>query len=67
MSFSDFFNPSTTVGALVIGIIAGLISGIIIGFFTGKATTIKNLTKGNNSPIITNSSIKGNIGGNDDK
>ncbi|WP_270659323.1 hypothetical protein [Paraclostridium bifermentans] len=61
MSLSDFFNPSTTIGALFIGIIAGLISGIIIGFFTGKATTINKLkTKGDNSPIINNSSFGGN-------
>lgn len=64
MSLSEFFNPSTTIGSLVIGVIAGLISGLIIGFFTGKATTINKMkTKGSNSPIINNSSI----GGNNDK
>lgn len=56
MSLPDFFNPSTT----VIGIIAGLISGLIIGFFTGKATAINKFkTKGDNSPIINNSSFGG--------
>ena len=58
MSISDFFNPSTPIGALIIGVISGLLSGGIIGFFTGRATTINKLTtKGDNSNIINNSSL----------
>jgi uncharacterized protein YneF (UPF0154 family) len=55
------FNPSTTTGALVIGIISGLISGIILGFFSGKKYAYTKLTtKGDSSPIIHSSEIKVN-------
>lgn len=58
----DLFNPSTTIGSLLIGIISGLISGLILGFFTGKKyETNKFTTKGNQSPIIHSSDIKVNI------
>jgi len=59
----NFFNPSTTEGALVIGIIAGVVSGIILGFFTGtkyermKTSKSKISQKGNGNVAIQNSKI----------
>ncbi|MGG1601145.1 hypothetical protein [Paenibacillus naphthalenovorans] len=60
----DFFNPSTTEGALVIGIIAGVISGAILGFFSGtkyekmKISKSKISQKGNGNVAVQNSKIE---------
>ena len=60
----DFLNPSTPIGALVIGIIAGLISGSIIGFFSGKSYQIRKVNKisstNNSGNIIQGSTINTN-------
>jgi uncharacterized protein YneF (UPF0154 family) len=46
----DLLDPSTTLGALIIGVISGLISGLLLGFFTGKKyQTNKFKTTGNQS------------------
>ncbi|MBU3187659.1 hypothetical protein [Clostridium estertheticum] len=52
----NLLNPSTTIGALFIGILAGIVSGFILGFFTGKKYVMS--TKGENSPIINNSKVE---------
>jgi uncharacterized membrane-anchored protein YhcB (DUF1043 family) len=55
MEMEDILNPSTTMGALVIGVIAGIISGIFLGFFTGKVYERKRITK-----TMNKLNIKGN-------
>lgn len=38
----DLFNPSTTIGSLLIGIISALISGLILGFLQEKSMKLIN-------------------------
>lgn len=60
----SIFNPSTSLGALVISVIAGLISGIILGFFSGRkyermiSKKSQSSIKGDNNVVIQDSDIR---------
>lgn len=62
MNCKGLLDPSSTTGALIIGIIAGLISGIILGFLSGRTYEQQKISKSKinsngNNVIIQNSEI----------